>query len=376
MNNIGNNNLNNGRKMPFINTPFMNTPFMNTPFINLKFINISIIIIIASFFLSAVDVFINFASAMDFDTYSKRHKYLSFLGQSIPSNNITALFADNEDERSIFIGTDRGLSKYNGKIFRTYGKDAGHYRNSPAGENINCVLPTSSEIWIATDSGLSRYNKVLSQWTYFEQGDDNTTIPTNYIQCLYFMDPFLYVGTWGCGVCIYNVKINKWKHYTAKSGLEGKYVSAIAYDNIKGQLWFATYDDGLYLFQDERFMGINAKTSELVSNKINCLAASGGKLYIGTPEGLSIYDGSKFISYTKEKGLNSNVILSIKVDKFDIYLGTDAGLYKIYNDTLTYYPIKNSLSKGRPVRISCIETIKNKLYLGTQHHGLIEVNKK
>lgn len=343
---------------------------------NPALINISTFALILSLFSFMSDGIFNFAAAMDFDTHCKRNKYLSFLSQSVPSNNITALHADNEDEKSIFIGTDRGLSKYNGKTFRTYGKDAGHYRNAPAGENINCVLPTSSEIWIATDSGLSRYNKILSQWTYFEQGDDNTTIPTNYIQCLYFMDPFLFVGTWGSGVCVYNVKINKWKNYTAKSGLEGKYISAIAYDNIRGQLWFATYDDGLYLFQNDRFTGINAKTSELISNKINCLAASGGKLYIGTPKGLCIYDGNKFKSYTKEKGLNSNVILSIKVDKFDVYLGTDAGLSKIYNDTLTYYPVKNNLSRGRPVRITCIETVKNKLYLGTQHHGLIEVNKR
>lgn len=315
------------------------------------------------------------ASALDFDTHSKRSDYLSFLGRSIPSNNVQALYADPEDASSLFVGTDRGLCKYNGRNFRTYGKDAGHYRNSPVGSNINYVLPTSSEIWIATDSGLSRYNKILSQWTHFEQGDDNTTIPTNYIQCLYFMDPFLYVGTWGSGVSIYNVKSNKWKHYTSKAGLDGKYISAIVYDNVRGQLWFATYDDGIYLFQNDRFTGINAKTSDLISNKVNCLAAVSGRLYIGTNEGLSVYDGIKFKSYTKEKGLGSNIILAIKADKFDIYLGTDSGLLKIYNDTVTHYPLKNSLSKGKPMRITCIETVKNSLFLGTQHQGLIEVKR-
>jgi len=324
---------------------------------------------------SSLPCIISKASALEFDTHSKRNKYLSFLGQSLPSNNVQALYADPEDDRSIFVGTDRGLSKYNGRSFRTYGKDAGHYRNAPAGENINFVLPTSSEIWIATDSGLSRYNKILSQWTHFEQGDDNTTVPTNYIQCLYFMDPFLYVGTWGEGVSIYNVKTNKWKHYTSKSGLEGRYVSAIAYDNVKGQLWFATYDEGIFSFQNERFTGINAKTSDLVSNRVNCLACSSGRLYIGTSEGLSIYDGSKFRTFNKEKGLGTNVILSIKIDKFDIFLGTDNGLYKIYNDTVTHYPIKNSLSRGKAVRVNCIETVKNTLYLGTQHQGMIEITR-
>lgn len=315
------------------------------------------------------------AAALDFETHSKRSDYLTFLGRGIPSNNVQALYADPEDANSIFVGTDRGLSKYNGKHFRTYGIDAGHYRNSPIGQSINYVLPTSSEIWIATDSGLSRYNKVLSQWTHFEQGDDNSTVPTNYIQCLYFLDPFLYVGTWGAGVSVYNVKANKWKHYTSKSGLDGKYISAIAYDGVRGQLWFATYDDGLYLFQNERFVGINARTSDLASNRINCMTAASGRLYIGTPEGLSVYDGSKFKTYTKEKGLGTNNILSVLVDRFDVYLGTDCGLLKIYNDTVTQYPLKNSLSKGKPVRITCMEMIKNRLFLGTQHHGLIEIKR-
>jgi len=313
--------------------------------------------------------------AIDYDTHSKRNKYLSFLEQTLPSNYILSLAANPEEEKAIFIGTTKGLCYYNGKRFRTYGSDAGIFKSAPAGDKINCILPASSEVWVAGDSGISRYNKLLSKWSYYEQGDKYNDLPTNYIQCLYFANPFLYIGTWGEGVTIYDTKLRRWKSYASKSGLEAKYISAIAYDSVKNQLWFGSYDNGLYLFQGERFIGFNAKTSELVSDKINCLASASGKLFIGTPLGLCVYDGKNFKTYNKSKGLTTNVVLCLKADKFDIYIGTDDGLFKLYNDTLTHYPISNSLSRGKPVRVTCIETTPSKIYLGTQHHGLIEINK-
>ncbi len=314
------------------------------------------------------------ASAFEFDTYSKRSDYLKFLGHTLPSNNIQCISADPEDKNSIFIGTDAGLCKFNGKSFRIYGVDSGLYKEGPIDGHINCVISTTNEVWVGTDAGLSKYNKLTSKWSHYEK-NSICPIPTNYVQCMYYIEPLLIIGTWGEGIVIYDTKSGKWKPYAQKNGLEARYISSMAYDNVRNVLWVGTYDRGFYSFSEDRFVEISAKNSDLVSDRINAVAVSGGKVYLGTPLGLSVYDGKSFKNYSKKSGFNTNVILSIKVDGFDVYIGTDAGLYKIYNDVITHYPISNNLSNGKQARIVCIEAAGSKLYAGTQHYGLIEIKK-
>src|SRR5436853_3068643 len=47
----------------------------------------------------------------------------------------------------------------------------------------------------------------------------------------------------------------------------------------------------------------------LVGNKIRFITQdSKGKLYFGTTNGLSVYDGSRFINYSTENGLATNLV--------------------------------------------------------------------
>lgn len=317
---------------------------------------------------------LNAAFAFEFNTYSKRSDYLNFLGRTMPSNNILCISPDPEDKSSVFIGTDSGLCKFNGKNFRTYGVDSGLYKEGPIGDRINCVISTTNEVWVGTDSGLSKYNKLTSKWTHFEKSN-TCPIPTNYIQCMYYLDPLLIIGTWGEGVVVHDTKSGKWKPYAQKNGLEARYISSMAYDGVRGVLWVGSYDRGLYSFSEDRFVEISSKNSDLISDRINAVAVSGGKVYLGTPLGLSVYDGKGFKNYSKKSGFNTSVILSIKVDGFDVYAGTDSGLYKMYNDAITYYPMSNNLSGGKQLRVVCIETSGSRIYAGTQHYGLIEIKK-
>ena len=63
--------------------------------------------------------------ALDYTVHSKRSDYLEVLGKTIPSNYIQTLAADPEEPSIILIGTNKGLTRYNGKTFRTYGADSG-----------------------------------------------------------------------------------------------------------------------------------------------------------------------------------------------------------------------------------------------------------
>jgi len=65
---------------------------------------------------------------------------------------------------------------------------------------------------------------------------------------------------------------------------------------------------------------------------------SKGKIYFGTKNGLSVFDGTKWTPYKLEDGLASNNILSITVDKNDaVWLGTDNGVSSFKNGKFTIY---------------------------------------
>lgn len=65
---------------------------------------------------------------------------------------------------------------------------------------------------------------------------------------------------------------------------------------------------------------------------------SKGKIYFGTKNGLSVFDGTKWIPYKIDDGLASNNILTIAVDKKDgVWLGTDNGVSSFKNGKFTSY---------------------------------------
>ncbi len=65
---------------------------------------------------------------------------------------------------------------------------------------------------------------------------------------------------------------------------------------------------------------------------------SKGNIYLGTRNGLSIFDGTILTTYKAVNGLASNNILSISVDKKDvIWIGTDNGVTCYKNGKFTVY---------------------------------------
>lgn len=63
-----------------------------------------------------------------------------------------------------------------------------------------------------------------------------------------------------------------------------------------------------------------------------------GNIYFGTKNGLSVFDGTKWITCKIKDGLASNNILTVAVDrKGTVWLGTDNGVSSLYNGKVTTY---------------------------------------
>ncbi len=103
-------------------------------------------------------------------------------------------------------------------------------------------------------------------------------------------------------------------------------------------LWIGT-TGGLVRFDGEQFVVFNrSNTRALRENSIFCLlAARDGSLWIGTEGGgLVRYKDGVFRSWSAKEGLTNDYVRAVYEDAArDIWAGTDDGLFRIHNDTVT-----------------------------------------
>lgn len=142
------------------------------------------------------------------------------------------LFIDNSD--IVWVGTSRGICKYNGKSWITVTE-----KGSPIEKHVFCI---------ATDSNQN-----------------------------------IWFGTWENGIYKYDGK--SWCCFTNEDGLADNFVNDITLDP-DGRLWFGT-NSGLSCFDGQIWTSYSTEQG-LASNIINSLAiAPNGVLWIGTTGGLS-----------------------------------------------------------------------------------------
>lgn len=96
-----------------------------------------------------------------------------------------------------------------------------------------------------------------------------------------------------------------------------------------------------------------------------------GYLWIGTGEGLSKFDGKKFINYTSEDGLCENVITCsfVDADGTQWFGHNEGGVSKFENDEFTAFK-KNGLMESK---INDLQSSGEHIYGIAQNHGLFQI---
>jgi streptogramin lyase len=209
---------------------------------------------------------------------------------SIPSDNVLAIAIGKSPLR--WFGTDKGVSAfYNKKWLKN-----SYQRKYPAELFTDFPItamaasPDGDSLYVATDGGgVSRFfrNDVdgisgaseYAQWGPIEMPSDKV-----HSVCI-LPDGTQWFGTdSGAARHIGYNTLKNWTVFNKSNGLIDNYVQAIACDK-KGRLWF------------------------------------------GTKAGVSVYDGSTWISHTQYDGLCSNNVLCIAVDRDGVvWTGTDKGV--------------------------------------------------
>ncbi|MBS4014440.1 MAG: SpoIIE family protein phosphatase [Bacteroidetes bacterium] len=211
--------------------------------------------------------------------------------------------------------------------------------------SISCgYIDSNGNIWFGTyGGGVSKYDGKS-----FSTFDNTHGLSHNTVWSI-FEDKFgnIWMGTDGGGISLYDGY--SFTSITSKQGLPHNTIWYISSDK-NNNIWLATYggaskfeisEENISQLKNKSYhksLFTNYTTDEgLAYNDVrNIIEDSYGNLWMGTFNGLSLFDGVNFTNFTTDNGLANNAVLNICEDNLgNIWIGTDKGVNRIkYNPNL------------------------------------------
>lgn len=335
-----------------------------------------------------------------------------------------------QDKRGfIWIGTNDGLNRYDGKYFTIFRHEPGN-ATSLSGNIITSLLEDEEGlIWIGTaDGGLTRYDYKLLPAKQFKQfkhiPGDTSSIPVNIINALVQDDfGYLWIGTSGKSVLRFNKKTEKFSSPVATGvatalalckaenqqlwvGKQGggllkintinlSFKTDSRYNNLYAKLphasvtslfrdkennmWFGSWDKVLYRYnnqteKEEVFSSIAGKSLSFQNDEALSFGEdTAGNIWIGgRNKGLHVYNRQKneFYQYlhepSKEGTIADNTINAVFIDKKGlVWLGTDKGISICYPQQQYFEQIFLPEKNNHVIIYDFFKTSGAELFIGT-----------
>lgn len=348
-----------------------------------------------------------------FTTLCLASSHIKAFSQNLPFENFSVerglsqsqVFAITQDaQKHLWIGTYGGLNRFDGSSFKLFTKKDG------LNSNVITALYNSHQggIWVGTRKGLSYYDGRkfinytiqgrLSDYDFFSLAEDDQAT-------IYALD-------------------RKGNFFRVKNKILEKVLVAedsrspvtCLYKDRGGQLWVYVYGKGFYTYKKDEWQQQNAfdlhSSNETIrymcesngscyaiSNKKNVYkiyqdrvayvsniqseyifsveVASNGDIWMGTGQGLKIFDGINFTlkkEITSSNGIGENFIIDIFKDTDDnIWLGSDGqGLFRYsYGEFLQF---NQSHGLFGNIVMGITEDKSGNLLIGTREGGLQKFN--
>ena len=253
-----------------------------------------------------------------------------------PSNNaITGLAIGSEG--ALWIGTEAGLDRFDGRTFTHYISDPNDpSRLSPGPERL-VAQDSHGAVWTGTyGGGLDRLNG--QHVTHFRHDPRNSDTPANNNIGGLVPDAGegLWIGVHGKGMDYFDGR-----HFTHfppdpanPAGLPDAFVRPLLLDRY-GMLWSCSDNSGLVRFDTHTrtfttyLMDPNQPGSQ-GANWTGHVYSDGASLWVGSPKGLFRFDpeaGTFTRHYTEKDGLASNSVVAVQGDaQGNIWVSTIKGL--------------------------------------------------
>ena len=238
----------------------------------------------------------------------------------------------------LLLATFAGLVEYDGHNFRPCGKDYGIKKPYPV---MDIEAKGDTLFFAVYDLGIVKSINGKAENYNYSNSEYNSRITTSL-----FVDS--HKNVWICsdkGIWLYNgglVNINK------KYGLAVYYILQAAEDKT-GNIWFATYTDGLLKFDGDTFTVVDASAGLTSDNIYSVICDDDGNIWAGTQNGVdkltidnsgNIASIENFGRYDGFTGMENNGNANYKDHNGNLWFGTIKGAIK-YNPSkrnINYLP--------------------------------------
>jgi ligand-binding sensor domain-containing protein/signal transduction histidine kinase len=277
-----------------------------------------------------------------------------------PAGFVSAILRDSNGE--IWVGSYSGLTRFsNGKFVNFYGPDEPSYRI------YNIFEDKEQNLWVASEEGLTRINRKRFQTITKSKGLSMNTV----VSVCPSHDGGVWIGTWGGGLNHFlNGDISYFNH---SNGLSSDYIMGIT-ETSDGSLWIGTdYDGPLYRVKNGVASVYAQKQGFLTGLATVAFYEDPNHiLWIGTRNGLQMWNGSKFTRFTTRDGLCNNYVNAICGGAGDdVWIGTGTGLSLWHNGKFVNLPDKDV--RYHELVLSLYRDPENTLWIGTKWHGLLRL---
>ncbi len=262
-----------------------------------------------------------------------------------------------QDIKLPYIATSSGLFIYQNNTVIPFDKKA-----SKCGRGIYQLAFNSRGMWGATNHGIVEYN------------DSSASCRTdlNRVHNNYFMsvvsdhNEAVWAGSLGGGVTQL-LSNGKLKYYSKKAGLKTYDVSCLFVDD-KNNLWIGSKGQGVSKFDGQYFTQITTKNG-LANDFVNTIFQDkNGIIWFGTSNGVSKYEGDKYVLYDNTSLLPGGGGYSVCQDDKSTWFGTfDGGVIRKVDKSIKRYSGKNRFTSKRVRTIT--KDKQGKLWFGSDGGG-------
>lgn len=268
-------------------------------------------------------------------------------------------------------GTTRGLRRTSDGLFwvSILGRGTIAYRldersrlSSPAFVPSDTVLTvfedSEQDVWLGTETGMLRLSRTPLNVVRLEHASESDfgTIYQDREGRL-----------WAAGTRLYRLHdgVPALYHSPLPDGVRVRQV----FEDRDSSMWFGTDGSGIFHVVGNTVRQYTTRDG-LVNNFIRAiLQADDGALWIGTDEGISRFDGGRFLNYEMKNGLAYQSIRAMLLDRNgDLWIGTELGLSHFHHGVFLRDSIVQAL---RQEKIWALHQDKDGgLWIGTRNNGL------
>ena len=294
--------------------------------------------------------------------FSQQYNFLHYsVSEGLPQSQVNCIYQDAQG--FMWIGTEGGAARFDGKYFSVFDSD-----NGLLGNSVRVITESDDAILLVGDSGISMLSEGKLSPLRFDP-----SLGIERVRCsARGLNGELLFGT-NKGVLLYdNGRLKKMKFGVPVDIVE---VRTIALDS-KGRLWIGTDRNGLYQFSYSaggyRGLPFSAQSDPSVQKIRGVVERENGELWIATSGyGLFSFDGTSYTQLKLPERMQGTFFTSAARDKDgNLWFGTwGSGVVKYEQSIFKVYDRRNGLNDD--VISALAGDREGNVWLGSQSSGVM-----